>query len=131
MPAFMQLGQSSVNPPPRGWVGGGWEDRQRGRCKCLLRAGDPQKAAFWTSLKAVMDGPTQEGKGGLPLSRTGGLERLQPSRKTKWVGRSTWEHHLGSGPVLEQRMQTGWSWTDALKMLTGRWGHKQGNKRVQ
>lgn len=26
MPAFMQLGQSSVNPPSRGWVGGGQED---------------------------------------------------------------------------------------------------------
>lgn len=54
-------------------------------------------------------------------SSRGRLERLQPSRKTKWVGRSTWEHHLGSGPVLEQRMQSGWSWIDALKMLTGRW----------
>lgn len=63
MPAFMQLGQSSVNPPQR--MGGRGLGRQCGRCKCLLHTGDPQKAVFWTSLKAVMDDPTQEGKGGL------------------------------------------------------------------
>lgn len=91
MPAFMQLGQSSVNPPPRGWVGGGWEDRQRGRCKCLLRAGDPQKAVFWTSLKAVMDGPTQEGKGGF-LS-----PEQEDSKGYNLLGRqSGWEGQHGS-----------------------------------
>lgn len=92
------------------------------------RRRDPWKSIFWASPEAVIDGPTQAGRGRLPSPEQEDLKGYNLLGRQGGVGGSTSEHHLVPGPVLKQRMQAGWSWMDALKMRTGRRGHRCGNK---